>query len=403
MSKINLSIIFCFIFCNLFAQIYKKDSINNDIKLENLPYYSFGKGIGLTSPDSIFQFNIRFRLQNRITYYQEDKKSYDAQIRRLRLRFDGFVGNPKFLYVIQLSFAPADVGVLEEGDEINIIRDAAFIYRPNKNWNFIFGQTKLPGNRQRINSSGALQLTDRTINNARFNIDRDFGFHANYSFLRQNNFSFLVKSAISTGEGRNFSGKKDNNVSLTGKLEILPFGKFNNDGVFFEGDLSYEKKPKLMLSVGFSQNNQAEKSQGQIGNILFENRTLKSAFLETVFKYNGFYHSFSYFNRDTSKNPFTFNEFNNFSYVYVGEGIDNQLSYIFKNKIELIVRYSIQKPKLVIYEYEPNIQSFTFGVTKYIWEHSFKIQSEITYNKLDYFNNIKKNNWFIRFQLEIGI
>ena len=153
-----------------FAQ-FKKDSLhNNDIKLAALPYYSYGKGLGVTSPDSIFQLNIRFRMQNRVTYINEENEDnrYEAQIRRLRLRFDGYVGDPKFLYVIQLSFAPGDVGVIEDGENINIIRDAAVFYRPNKNWNFIFGQTKLPGNRQRVNSSGALQLTDRTINNAKF-------------------------------------------------------------------------------------------------------------------------------------------------------------------------------------------------------------------------------------------
>ena len=87
-----------------FAQ-FKKDSLhNNDIKLAALPYYSYGKGLGVTSPDSIFQLNIRFRMQNRVTYINEENEDnrYEAQIRRLRLRFDGYVGDPKFLYVIFL-------------------------------------------------------------------------------------------------------------------------------------------------------------------------------------------------------------------------------------------------------------------------------------------------------------
>ncbi|HRN99861.1 MAG TPA: porin, partial [Flavobacterium sp.] len=96
--------------------------------------------------------NIRFRMQNRVTYYdgEDEKPSYDGQVRRLRLRFDGYVGDPRFLYVIQLSFAPGDVGELEAGRNINIIRDAMVFYRPNNRWDFGFGQTKLPGNRQRI-------------------------------------------------------------------------------------------------------------------------------------------------------------------------------------------------------------------------------------------------------------
>lgn len=149
---------------------------DNDIKLAALPYYTFGKGVGLTSPDSIFKLNIRFRMQNRATYIhdEEAESSVEALIKRLRLKFDGYVGDPRIVYVIQLSFSPGDVGVIEDGDNINVIRDAVVFYRPNSHWNFGFGQTKLPGNRQRINSSGALQLTDRSINNASFNIDRDF-------------------------------------------------------------------------------------------------------------------------------------------------------------------------------------------------------------------------------------
>ncbi|WP_339839453.1 porin, partial [uncultured Flavobacterium sp.] len=141
-----------------FAQESNDSISDNDLKLAALPYYSYGKGLGITSPDSLFQLNIRFRMQNRVSYIQADGEDnrYEAQIRRLRLRFDGYVGDPQFLYVIQLSFAPGDVGVIEGGDNINIIRDAAVIYRPiNSKWSFIFGQTKLPGNRQRINSSGA--------------------------------------------------------------------------------------------------------------------------------------------------------------------------------------------------------------------------------------------------------
>jgi hypothetical protein len=70
-----------------------------------------------------------------------------------------------------LSFAPGDVGEIREGENINIIRDAV-VFIALINIGISFGQTKLPGNRQRVNSSGALQLTDRSINNAKFTIDK---------------------------------------------------------------------------------------------------------------------------------------------------------------------------------------------------------------------------------------
>jgi hypothetical protein len=54
-------------------------------------------------------------------------------------------------------------------------------YKPTGHW---FGQTKLPGNNQRVVSSGSLEFTDRTINNSRFNIDRDFGLFLDYSHVK---------------------------------------------------------------------------------------------------------------------------------------------------------------------------------------------------------------------------
>ncbi|UOX32894.1 OprO/OprP family phosphate-selective porin [Flavobacterium sediminilitoris] len=385
----------------------KKDSIkNNDLKLAALPYYSYGKGLGITSPDSLFQLNIRFRMQNRVTYFDEEDKDnrYEAHIRRLRLRLDGYVGNPKFLYVIQLSFAPGDVGVVEEGSNVNIIRDAAFYYRPNKKWNFVFGQTKLPGNRQRVNSSGALQLTDRTINNARFTIDRDFGVQAYYLNEKKDVFSYNIKTAISTGEGRNWTKTSDDGVALTGKVELFPFGSFKKNGSFFEGDILREETPKLMLSGVYHQNNRAVRTQGQLGNELFAPKTMRSLFVDALLKYNGWSFMSTYMQRD-AKDLITYNpnDITDFNYVFAGEGMDYQLSYVFPSNYEIVGRFSTQNVKNEIKALTPDTKQFSLGLTRYLWEHAFKLQAEVTYSQLDYLNNVTKNNWYTRIQLEIGI
>lgn len=380
---------------------------DNDIKLSALPYYSFGKGIGITSPDSLFQLNIRFRMQNRVTYLKEERENgaYDGQVRRLRLRFDGYVGNPKFLYVIQLSFAPEEVGEIKDGENINIIRDAVIFYRPNKNWNISFGQTKLPGNRQRVNSSGGIQLTDRTINNARFTIDRDFGFQVHNLNEFEDKFSYNFKTAITGGEGRNQTGKGDDGIAFTGKIELLPFGAFAKDGTYFEGDILREKKPKLMLSAAFQQNNHAQRTQGQLGNDLFERKTMKSVLLDAMFKYNGWAAMMSYMSRTTNENAVTFNpdDSTESNYAFVGNGFDYQLSYNLRSNYEFIGRYSIQKVGNDIKAFSPNTKEYSVGVTKYIWEHSFKLQSELTFDTLDFDDGTTKNNWYLRFQVEIGI
>jgi hypothetical protein len=346
-------------------------------------------------------------MQNRVTYIENEGENggYDAQIRRLRLRFDGYVGSPKFLYAIQLSFAPGDVGEIKDGENINIIRDAVFMYRPNKNWNISFGQTKLPGNRQRVNSSGGLQLTDRSINNSRFTIDRDFGFQVHNTNEYRDKFSYNLKGAVSTGEGRNSTEKPDDGVAVTGKIEILPLGAFTRDGTYFEGDIMREKKPKLMFSGAFQQNNHARRTQGQLGNDLFEKRTMKSVLLDAMFKYNGFAAMSSFMSRTTSKNAVTFDpdDSTNSNYAFVGNGFDYQLSYNTKSNYEFITRYSIQKVGKDIREFAPNSKQISLGLTRYIWEHTFKLQTEVTYDTLDYFDGTSKNNWYLRFQVEIGI
>ena len=385
----------------------KQTKDDNDLKLSTLPYYSYGKGLGLTSPDSLFQLNIRFRMQNRVTYIdnEDERPGYDGQIRRLRLRFDGYVGSPKFLYAIQLSFAPGDVGEVHEGENINIIRDAVVFYRPNKNWNISFGQTKLPGNRQRINSSGGLQLTDRTINNARFTIDRDFGFQVHNMNEYMDKFSYNLKAAVSTGEGRNVTGAADDGVAITGKAELFPFGAFAKDGTYFEGDIVREAKPKLMLSGAFQQNNQARRTQGQLGEDLFSPRTLQSTFLDVMFKYNGWSAMSSYMSRTTRKNAVTVNpdDVTDFNFAYVGSGFDYQLSYNFPSNYEIIGRYSLQKVGEDIHAFAPNTKQYSIGLTRYIWEHTFKVQTELTFDTLDYADGSTENNWYFRFQVEIGI
>ena len=388
------------------AQDVKVTTKDNDLKLAALPYYNYGKGLGITSPDSLFQLNIRFRMQNRVTYIQNEDEdpAYQGEIRRLRLRFDGYVGDPRFLYVIQLSFAPGDVGEVEEGENINIIRDAAVFYRPSKHWSFLFGQTKLPGNRQRVNSSGALQLTDRSINNSRFNIDRDFGFQGYYLNENRDKFSYNVKTAVSTGEGRNWTKSADNGVALTGKLELMPLGSFKKDGTNFEGDIAREEKPRLLLSGAFHQNNLARRTQGQLGGDLFEQKTMKSVLLDAMFKYNGWAFMSSYMSR-SAKDPIAFNpdDITEFNYVPVGSGMDYQLSYVFPTNYEIIGRFSTQKMHEDIQALTPNSKQYSLGVTKYLWEHAFKLQGEVTLSDLNYFDGSNKQNWYVRFQLEIGI
>jgi hypothetical protein len=382
--------------------------------VKKTPTWSFKSGLGVTAPDSLYSINFRFRVQNRFAYQSvsDDDLSaslIEARVRRCRLRFDGFVVNTKLTYYVQLSFSRGDMDwSSRESSRINtspnVVRDAVFFYRPNSHWTFAFGQTKLPGNRQRVVSSGELQFADRSIVNATFNIDRDFGFFTTYENKLLGSSYFLIKGAFTSGEGRN-SVVSNYGMAYTSRVEFLPFGKFTNKGDYFEGDLEREQKPKLSLAAGYHYNESAARASGTLGRDLFENRDLTSVIADGLFKYKGFALYTEYISRNTG-NPVTKNTAGTDSItIYTGYGFLIQTSYIFKNNVEIAGRIAQVRPSEKA-KTASNLgaDAYTVGVTKYLNKHRVKIQTNVSYETV-YQNvtNNKVSSWVGTFQIELGI
>ena len=99
-------------------------------------------------------------------------------IRRARLKFDGFALTPKLRYKLELGLSNRDISGADEfnNNTPRYVMDAVIMWNFFENFELWVGQTKLPGNIERVISSGDLSLVDRSILNSRFNIDRDIGF-----------------------------------------------------------------------------------------------------------------------------------------------------------------------------------------------------------------------------------
>ena len=82
--------------------------------------------------------------------------------------------------------------------------------------------------------------------------------------------------------------------------------------------------------------------------------------------------------------------------VQVGEGINIQGGYLFKNNWELSGRYSGVTLDENITGIMPEKQ-YTFGISKYIVGHSLKVQTDISY--VDFLN--KTDQYLYRLQLDI--
>ena len=167
-------------------------AINEDQELvermRNMPNIEVGKGITFEPQNKLYKMTLRFRMQNMVAFHLDKDFS---RVKRLRLRFDGYIFSPKLLYSIQLGFTPYDAQDLPNGNT-NIVRDAIVYYMPNNSWNIGFGQTKIKANRARVNSSSALQFVDRSIVNSTFNIDRDFGFFGEYNKITKSSSTIFI-------------------------------------------------------------------------------------------------------------------------------------------------------------------------------------------------------------------
>ncbi|HEU4496624.1 MAG TPA: porin, partial [Flavobacterium sp.] len=107
----------------------------------------------------------------------------------------------------------------------------------------------------------------------------------------------------------------------------------------------------------------------------------------------------------TANDPVTLNpeDSTDIQYVFTGSGFDCQASYLFHNNYEIIGRFSALKVHEDIKKFAPDARQYSIGITKYIWEHAFKLQGELTLDDLNYFGGTSKQNWYLRFQVEIGI
>ncbi len=364
------------------------------------------EGIRFLARDSSVGINLRFRIQNRADFTTKagndlSLASKGGYIKRLRLRSSGFLYSKKLTYSFQLGFSPGDMDV-ENSEHPQLIRDAVVFYQFTPRLKIGFGQTKLPGNRQRVISSGEQQFVDRSIVNATFTIDRDFGLFAFY----QNQLGSMpihVQAALSNGDGRNASPREGSGVAYTARVEALPLGEFAMDGDYFEGDWAREKTPKLSVGVSFSENDNAYRTGGQIGQNILGFTDIQSSMADLIFKYNGWATYHEWIQRKANNLVFPA-EGDDFQYVYAGQGYNGQLSYQFPNHFELAGRYSVITPEQEIQRLTRQTKQYTLAANYYIRWHRIKLQSDLTYQtQEDLSANATQDNWILRLQLELGI
>lgn len=383
-------------------------SLSTNAQNTNAP--KFGKGLfNLIGKDSTWSMKVGLRFQTLAT------SKWDAQnglsnpassmmIRRSRLKFDGFAYSPKLKYKVELGLSNRDQSGASQytSNAPRQILDAVLKWNFSGNFVLWFGQTKLPGNRERVISSANLQQVDRSLLNSRFTIDRDMGVQLRHHFNLTD--TFLVKEIFSMaqGEGRNITKGNLGGHQYTTRLELFPFGDFASKGDYKGSDLKFEQKPKLSLGFAYDFNNNASKTRSNQGSYMtndvgYFSTNISTLFMDAMFKYKGFSLMAEYADRKAD-DVFAKNADGSLTgdVVQVGNGLNLQSGYLLSKTVEVSARYTnISLDKAITGKGAEN--QYTLGLSKYISGHSLKVQTDLSYTDIGF----KTNQLLYRIQVDI--
>ena len=370
----------------------------------------FGKGLfNLIGKDSSFSMNVSARMQMLGTSNWDlnnglSNPSSSLLVRRARLKFSGFAYSPKLKYKLELGLSNRDIGKASSftNEAPKYILDAVVKWNFSGNFVLWFGQTKLPGNRERVISSGDLQQVDRSLLNSRFNIDRDMGFQLRHHFNLTDTFIVKEMFAVSQGEGRNITTGNLGGHQYTSRVELLPFGKFASKGDYRGSDLKFEPTPKLAMGFTYDFNNDAVKNRSNQGSYMtndtgFYSTNISTVFVDAMYKHKGFSVMAEYAYRD-AEDAFAKNSDGTLTgdVVQVGNALNLQTGYLLSKTLEISGRYTnIDWDSDITGKGAEN--QYTLGLSKYVVGHKLKVQTDVSYLDLA----TKTNQFMYRLQVDI--
>ena len=364
----------------------------------------FGKGLyNVIAKDSSYSMKFAFRIQSLYTgewNIDEDGEigagSSRFLVRRARLKFGGFAFSPKLKYKLELGLSNKDLGKVNSrnNEAPKMILDAVVKWSFYKNFSLWAGQTKLPGNRERVISSANLQLVDRSKLNSNFNIDRDMGAQLRHHFKLGKNFTVKEMISVSQGEGRNVVQDNLGGYQYTSRLEVLPFGSFESKGDYVGSSVKRESKPKLAIGGTYDMHDRAVKTKSNQGSYMeniigiddegnsidgYFETDITTVFADMMFKYGGFSVMGEYAIRTAAQDSvINFDGSKTGDVVAVGKGMNFQMGYMFKNNWEVAGRYTLTDWDTDVTGKEAQTQ-YTLGLSKFFKGHKLKVQSDVTY------------------------
>jgi hypothetical protein len=340
----------------------------------------FGDGVAIETRDGSFGMGLRARTQARLSVVVpeegEDDPTADFQIRRLRLSLDAHAWDDLVTMRIQLAFSPQDQDPVAPVP----LRDAFITFSPLRDLRIRAGQMKVPFGRQRVVSSGNLQLVDRSIVTSELNLDRDVGLQIFSQDLFGTGGVLGYHLGVFGGDGRNrVSGGYG--FLYAGRIAVRPVGGELGDDL---DEVDFEPtKPRLQAAVSGAFNHQSDRVRSTIGDVFATGPWVDYAHVgaDTSFKYAGLSMTGEFFLRRAlvDTNPAVVDDVEVTDVARSGYGGFFQIGQLLADRLELSARVGSLRPLGNLRGGLAPQGELGGGVSWYFLEHALKLQADTFY------------------------
>lgn len=201
-------------------------------------------GIEYTSPNKRFSINPWLRGQFRYSNpFDSDPRTHenfenepgdDFEVRRARLKIEGYLFNPKigFYYEHELT---GDHPLLDLRLDLDLRSDIQMR----------IGQHKVLYNRERVDSSGKQQFVERSISTYAFTLDRQIGVTLAKGFMAGTRFDNWLMLGVNKGDGRGNLDDLGHDPMFLARWQWQFLGE---PLPFSQSDLKFRQKPAASLA-----------------------------------------------------------------------------------------------------------------------------------------------------------
>ena len=381
-------------------------------------WYTLGKGLRFSSSNKDYSMRITGYIQ---PYYERffgtdtlgnDYSMTRYRLSRARIKISGASSKLKLSYRLSFDLSrnnsigdPTDV----TDDDNNFLWDAFITYRPFRYTRISLGQKAPRTNyREFFMTSNTIQMVERSRITSLFSVFRDVGLFIDRRDKIYRDLYIKSYLEITTGEGQNI-WENYGGLKYGGRLDIFPLGLFQG-GEFNGVDMIREWKPKLVIGGAYSYVDGITNRNGNartLGESFFYsdidgNQALpnyEKLIADFMIKYRGFVVLGAYVKtRASVPDEITEEEATVRGRMNLGEIWNIQAGYLMKGDWSIDARYTKINDLLerdAAGNINPQSETFldagiydrpeyyTIGLTKYVNKYAMKIQSSLTYNKVN--------------------